>query len=142
MRKRKMIVIITAFIVIILAIGSFMLVRGIGKTPMSDDQKYERIQVSETRNPANFTVADNNKEKKSNNQKKESENSSMLSIPPISFADKSEAKAVSASTSSDAVSQKDKEKGGYSKEEEEKLCLALMHERGWYKPEDVPIIHE
>ena len=46
MKKRKMAVIITIFTLIILGIGSFMFVRGIGKAPVSDEQKYEGIPIS------------------------------------------------------------------------------------------------
>jgi RNA polymerase sigma-70 factor, ECF subfamily len=85
-------------------------------------------------------VSDNIKKRKDNqNKEKESENSPMLSIPPTPIADKSELKTV---TYTGNHSQQEKVEGGYSAENDEKRCMAVMHGRGWYKPEDVPITYE
>ena len=139
MKKRKTIMIITAFIVIILGLGSFMLVRGIGKTPVSDEQKYEPIKAPNAQTSVKIAATTGDKEKKNNKQMEESTTPSSLSVPPVPIADKSELKTVSTYTGD--PSQKEKGEGGFSAEEDEKRCIAVMNEQGWYKPEDVPIIY-
>lgn len=140
MKRRKTIMIITTFIVLILGLGSFMLVRGIGKTPVSDEKKYEPIKAPIAQTSVKIAATAGDKEKKSNKQMEENTNSSSLSISPAPITDKSEPKTISTYIINDP-SQKEKGKGVFSAEEEEKRCIARMHERGWYKPEDVPIIY-
>lgn len=136
MKKRKTIMIITAFIVIILGLGSFMLVRGIGKTPVSDEQKYEPIKAPNAQTSVKIAATTGDKEKKSNKQM-ESTTPSSLSIPPVPIGDKSGLKTVTYAGDPSQQEKVDEDSDEY----QEKRCMKLMHERGWYKPEDVTIIY-
>jgi len=139
MRKRKMVVIITSFIVIILGIGSFMLAGGIRKSAMSDEQKHESIQTSSIRNPVSATATTSDKKKKSNKQMEENPTSPSPSITPAPSADRSGLKTVT--YTGDPSQQEKGEVTSNEEEYQEKRCMEIMHEHGWYKPEDVSITY-
>jgi hypothetical protein len=113
MRKHKVIVmILTAFIVIIFGIGSFILVRGIRKTPTSDEQKYESIKAPNAQTSVKIAATTGDKEKKSNKQMEENATSPSLFVSQAPSADKNGLKTV---TYAGDPSQQEKGEGGIAR---------------------------
>ena len=142
MKKRRAIAMIAIFIVIIIGIGSFVMIKGTKKTPVSDEQKHEPIQASEARsfdNQKNINVMN---KREIQNREISTPNNPPNIITPTFSSDGEESNAASTSVYisgiNDQPTEEDKKK---LMEKQDKRCMELMHEHGWYKPEDIPITY-
>jgi hypothetical protein len=143
MKKCKMAVIITIFALIILGIGSFMFVRGIEKTPVSDEQKHEGIPISNAWSSVNQKKINTINKREISKKEANTPDNPPDNIHQVSSTDNGVSNFVSTSVSISGINEQpnDEEKRKLI-EEQDKHCMELMHEHGWYKPEDIPITYD
>jgi hypothetical protein len=143
MKKRKMIVLmLTAFIIAIISVGCFIMNNRDKKISISEEQKHRPMQVSGMWDSGNQKkiVAMNRRE--INKKEANTPSTPPNTINPVSVANNENSNSVNTSVFVSGIGNQltEEEKRKFI-EEQDKHCMELMHERGWYKPEDIPITY-